>query len=66
MIQTLKIDKNGDNPKGIICFDHTEKEVAKVVCDKAIEIKANMLYEQEIKQLIAISENFNLIYNNLK
>jgi len=52
-------------PQRILCLDKQHFELATIYCDGEVKFTCSTLSQNQIKEILTISENFKLFFNNL-
>jgi len=52
-------------PQRILCLDKQDFELATVYCDGEVNFTQSTISQHQMKEIITISENFKLFFNNL-
>jgi len=52
-------------PQRILCLDKQHFELATVYCDGEVNFTRSTISQHELKEILTISENFKLFFNNL-
>lgn len=64
-LKLVAFNTNTTQPKRILVLNSKDERIAEVFCDSETEFSTIPVGIDELKQIVAVADNFNLFWSNL-